>query len=123
MRPEEQINDPTHYTAIPRTLVFLTRGDEVLLLKGAPHKNLWAGKYNGLGGHIEAGENPYRAARREVREEAGLEIAGLTLRAVIHVTLPTPPGVLLFVLEPGDLLFGEYRFTEHGLEMDFERGQ
>ena len=162
MRPEEQLNDPTRYTAIPRTLVFLTRGDEVLLLKGAPHKQLWAGKYNGLGGHIEAGENPYRAARREVREEAGLEIADLTLRAVIHVTLPTPPGVMLFVfvgdappgvprpseegdpvwvkrvalpglplvedltqllpriLEPGALLFGEYRFTEHGLEMDFE---
>ena len=42
------------YTLIPRVLVFLTRGDTVLLLKGAPTKRLWAGKYNGVGGHVDA---------------------------------------------------------------------
>ncbi len=45
------------YTVIPRTAIFLRRGDSYLLLKGAPTKRLWANKYNGLGGRIEKGEN------------------------------------------------------------------
>ncbi len=107
MRPEDQLNAGVRYTVIPRVLVFLTRGDEVLLLRGAPDKKLWAGKYNGLGGHIEPGETPHRAAVREVAEEAGLTVEALTLRAVIHVTLVSAPGVLFFVFTgaapPGEL--------------------
>jgi len=107
MRPEDQLNAGVHYAVIPRVLVFLTRGDEVLLLRGAPDKTLWAGKYNGLGGHIEPGETPHQAAIREVEEEAGLTLAALTLRAVVHVTLASAPGVLFFVFTgaapPGNL--------------------
>ncbi|MFN2285652.1 MAG: NUDIX hydrolase [Anaerolineae bacterium] len=97
MRPEDQLNAGVRYTVIPRVLVFLTRDDEVLLLRGAPDKKLWAGKYNGLGGHIEPGETPYQAAVREVGEEAGLIVEALTLRAVVHVMLAPAPGVLFFV--------------------------
>jgi 8-oxo-dGTP diphosphatase len=97
MRPEEQRSSQPRYTVTPRTLVFLTREEEILLLRGAPHKRLWAGKVNGLGGHVEPGEDIATAARREVEEEAGIEIEALTLRAVITITLPEPPGVLLFV--------------------------
>jgi len=53
------------YTVIPRTAIFLRRGDLVLLLKGAPTKRLWANKYNGLGGHLERGEDVLSAAKRE----------------------------------------------------------
>jgi 8-oxo-dGTP diphosphatase len=99
----------------PRTLVFLTKADRILLLRGAPDKRLWARKYNGLGGHIEPGENPYQAARREVYEESGLQVSELALRALIHITLGakisaesgdwsspgkyalSPSGVMLFV--------------------------
>ena len=53
------------YQAIPRVLIFLrsrnpqTGEEEVLLLKGAPTKRLWANHYNGLGGHVEAEEDVY----------------------------------------------------------------
>jgi hypothetical protein len=43
------------YKVVPRTLVFITRGDKVLLLKGAADKSIWANLYNGICGHIERG--------------------------------------------------------------------
>jgi len=55
---------------VPRTLIFLERNGHVLLIRGGPDK-WFAGRYNGLGGHVEPGEDVYTAALREVQEEAG----------------------------------------------------
>ena len=87
----------SRYQVIPRVLCFVTSGDELLLLKGAPDKKLWAGKYNGLGGHVERGESVHAAAWREIREEAGIPVTGLLLRGVVTVALEAEPGIGLFI--------------------------
>ncbi len=85
------------YTVIPRTLVFITRDDRVLLLRGAPTKRIWANKYNGIGGHIERDEDVYTATQREVREETGLDIDDLRLVGLINIDGDQPAGIMLFV--------------------------
>jgi len=86
------------YLVIPRVLVFLTRRDKVLLIKGAPAKRNWANLYNGLGGHVERGESVMEAAKREVREESGFHADHLRLCAVVAVEPSDGDrGILMFV--------------------------
>jgi 8-oxo-dGTP diphosphatase len=87
------------YRVIPRVLVFVTHGPNLLLLKGAPDKRIWPNLYNGIGGHIERGEDVQAAALREIQEEVGLEeIDDLRLRGIIHIDARDPAtGIMLFV--------------------------
>jgi 8-oxo-dGTP diphosphatase len=101
------------YMLIPRTLIFLTRGEQVLLLQGAPHKRLWAGKYNGVGGHVEPGEDVLSAARRELAEETGLQASELWLCGVITVDSGQNPGIGIFVLR-GECPVGEPHPSSEG---------
>lgn len=93
---DQGVNLP-RYKVIPRTLIFLVNGDEVLLIKGSPTKRLWANRYNGLGGHIERGEDPLTAAKRELEEEAGIKNVKLHGVGIILVDVEPENGVCIFV--------------------------
>jgi 8-oxo-dGTP diphosphatase len=100
------------YMLIPRVLVFLTREESVLLLRGAPGKRLWAGRYNGIGGHVEPGEDMLTAARRELQEEAGLT-ADLWLCGTVVVETGDNPGIGIHVFK-GQPTEGEPRASTEG---------
>lgn len=72
------------HTARLATVSFVRHGDGVLLLRHPPSSDRFAGRWNGIGGHVEAGEDVRASARRELREEAGIHVKGLRLRGVIH---------------------------------------
>lgn len=103
------------YTLIPRTLIFLTGGDSVLLIKGAPDKRLWANQFNGIGGHIEQGEDILSAAHRELKEETGLEAEAveLWLCGTIMIDTGTSPGVGIYVFR-GECIQGKIQSSSEG---------
>jgi 8-oxo-dGTP diphosphatase len=66
------------------SLCFIRDGDRILLLHRKNPPN--AGQWDGVGGKLEPGEDPYAACVREVREETGLEIRNPLLRALLLIT-------------------------------------
>jgi len=85
------------YQVIPRVLVFVLNGGDVLLLKGAPDKRIWADHYNGVGGHVEPDEDVYTAALRETCEETGLDVHGLRFEGLVNIDVGSATGIMLAV--------------------------
>ena len=63
----QKIDWSTWEPTMEATLLYVVRGDEILLIH--KKRGLGAGKLNGVGGKIEAGESPLSAAVREFEEE------------------------------------------------------
>ncbi len=92
--------DRHRYQFIPRVLIILTWGEQVLLIRRGLHKRLWPGLYNAPGGHVERGEEPYEAACRELGEETGVVPTRLRLRGLIVAeTGLDEAGILVFVFQ------------------------
>lgn len=91
-------------TALPYTLVFLRRDDQILMLKrlNPPNKGLW----NGLGGHLEPGESAMACAQREVWEETGIFPERLELRAEVlwHGDTLANGGMYVFLGDVSELI-------------------
>lgn len=86
------------YHVVPRTLIFLfDDNDRVLMLKGSPQKRLWAGLFNGIGGHIEKGEDILEAAYRELFEETGIANIPLRLCGQVMIDVSDMLGVAIFI--------------------------
>lgn len=74
------------YTPIVATLGYVLSHDrsEVLLIhRNARKDDQHLGKYNGLGGKMDAGEDVVACMQREIREEAGIECRHMSLRGTI----------------------------------------
>lgn len=74
------------YTPIVATLGYVLSPDgaRVLMIhRNAREHDHHLGKYNGLGGKIEADEDVLAGMRREIREEAAIECSELLLRGTI----------------------------------------
>jgi 8-oxo-dGTP diphosphatase len=80
-----------HATVMPHTPILATLGyvlspdrRRVLMIhRNIRDDDLHLGKYNGLGGKLEANEDVAAGMCRELREEAGMEVIDLTLRGTI----------------------------------------
>ena len=96
-KSDQGLRKGNRYKSILRVLVFLRNNSDVLLLKGASNKNIWANLYNGIGGHVEVDEDILSAARRELLEESGLEIDNLELKAIVNIDAGDQDlGILMF---------------------------
>jgi 8-oxo-dGTP diphosphatase/2-hydroxy-dATP diphosphatase len=74
------------------TLCIVHQYPRVLL--GMKKRGFGAGRWNGFGGKLASGESIEDAAKREVREEAGIEIISLEKRGVIEFEFQGNPETL-----------------------------
>ncbi len=73
---------------LPSVLVYLRRGDELLLMHRHKEPNL--GLWVAPGGKVELDESPHETARREMYEETGLTVEHLEFRALGTEVSPLP---------------------------------
>ncbi|MCD9030891.1 8-oxo-dGTP diphosphatase [Luteimonas sp. Y-2-2-4F] len=74
------------YTPILATLGYVLSPDRrrvLLIHRNARADDQHLGKYNGLGGKLEADEDIVAGMRREIREEAGIDCEELQLRGTV----------------------------------------
>ncbi len=75
IQKKEEVLSQKEAIASRTTLCYIERGDEYLFLHRVKKEaDVNAGKYIGVGGHIEQGESPVACMKREIAEETGLRV-------------------------------------------------
>jgi 8-oxo-dGTP diphosphatase len=87
--------------------LIITQGERVLLVRrtGAHGAGTWAPP----GGHLEFGESMDECARREAREEVGVEVADVRFRAITNDVFAAEGKHYITVFMQGSYLSGEPR--------------
>ncbi|MHB8135255.1 MAG: NUDIX hydrolase [Anaerolineaceae bacterium] len=97
MQKLDQGYDPKRYKVILRSLIFIFFENELLMIKGASNKKTWANLFNGIGGHVERGEDIISSARRELFEETGIMCGLLENRGTLIIDIDNDEGILVFI--------------------------
>ena len=96
------------------TLLFVIRDDQILLIR--KKRGLGAGKINGPGGRLEAGESPLAAAIREVREEVAVTPTGIRQQGELSFQFIDGYGIHVHVFSATGCR-GEARESEEALPL------
>lgn len=86
------------HTVTPRVLCLVFNRNRILFLKASRAKD-WIGYYEPPGGHIEKGEDPIAAGKRELFEETGLKVEDMKLVGVVHVNGFFGKDVMMFIVK------------------------
>lgn len=73
-RTTETSDGEQHARFVAAVEVFIFRGERILAMRRARDSEAAPGAWDALSGRVRSGEQPLAAARREVREESGLEV-------------------------------------------------
>lgn len=97
--------------------VFVRKDGKYLLLKRSPLKTFAPNVVHPIGGKVDANENPFIGAQRELLEEAGIKVKNLKLEAVILEISPHKKEMgnnwLIFHFS-GDYMSGDLIATDEG---------
>jgi 8-oxo-dGTP diphosphatase len=88
---------------------FIKKGDKYLMLHRHSDKKIMPGVWMAPGGHREFNEGLFEAARREVKEETGLKIKNLKLKAVGNAYLKDLDKEFYFYMVTADYDSGDLK--------------
>lgn len=109
-------NAPDIHEQVICANVFVRKDEKFLVLRRSPLKHYAPNVVHPIGGKVDIGENPFEAAIREVKEEAGVDVKNVRLEAVIQEIEPhkgEPYNWLIFHFS-ADYDKGEVLATEEG---------
>ena len=84
------------------TLVFVLRGDEILLID--KKRGLGKGKVNGPGGKVDPGETVEQCAIRECQEELAIEVSALEVLVSTASSLSMATRFIVLFTAPGSFI-------------------
>ena len=80
--------DPHIHKLVMCANVFIRKDGKWLMLKRSEQKKFSPGYFHTVGGKVDPDEDPYTAAVREVKEEAGIAVKNMRLEAVTFEVSP-----------------------------------